>query len=97
MRLVTVLIRRSPMMSVPKVVGEHEVPVLKAVHGDGAIQVEGDAGEYEVEDAASEYERLALVYGVHVDRKQSYVEIVYGRGPAQLAAALGTGGKRKAS
>lgn len=88
MKLVNVLVSRGKMMSVPRVVGEHEVPVLQSVHGENAVHVTGEAGEAPAPDAQDEYERLAQVYGIDRDRNATHVEIVYGRGPAQLAAVL---------
>lgn len=88
MKLVKVLVSRGKMMTVPKTIGAHEVPLLQSVHGDAAVHIVGPAGECEAPDAAEEYGRLQRVYGLDRDRKMTHVEIVYGRGPAQLAAVL---------
>lgn len=88
MKMVNVTIRRSPMMELPLTVGEHEVPVLQAVHGDSGVTVVGSAPDAHTPDAGMEYDRLRRQYGMDRDRNQTYAEIVYGRGPAQLEAAL---------
>lgn len=95
MKLVHVQVMRGKMMGVPRTVGEHEVAVLQAVHGDTAVRVLGDAGYAPTPDATEEYERLGLAYGVHNDRGASFVELAFGRGPAQLAAMLAASDDRK--
>lgn len=88
MKLVKVLVSRGKMMALPRTVGAHEVAVLQSVHGEAAVRVMGEAGECPAPDASEEYERLARFYGVDAERKATHVELVYGRGPAQLAAVL---------
>lgn len=88
MKLVKVLVSRGKMMAIPRIVGVHEVPVLQSVHGEAAVHVVEDAGECASPDPAEEYGRLQRVYGVDADRNATHAELVYGRGPAQLAAVL---------
>lgn len=86
---VKVKVMRDQLCTVSRDVGAHEVAVLQAVHGDAAVDVLGDAdGVMTINDVAEEYQRLATRYGFDNERKQSYAEIAYGRGNAQLAAAL---------
>lgn len=88
-RKVRAEIMRDALCKVTRDVGAHEVAVLQAVHGDAAVQViDEDLGTVIVDDPAEEYSRLASRYGMDRERRQNYVEIAYGRGPAQLAAAL---------
>lgn len=88
-RRVKVKIMRDQLCQVSRDVGEHEVAVLQAVHGDASVEVVGDADStMSVEDVGTEYLRLVSRYGVDNERKQSFAEIAYGRGPNQLAAAL---------
>lgn len=95
---VRVEVIRDALCKVSTEVGEHEVAVLQAVHGDAAVHVVDEAvGVVAVDDVAEEYGRLARYYGVDNERRQSYVEIAYGRGPAQLAAALKAAWVKKGS
>ncbi len=89
---------RDALCKVTRDVGAHEVAVLQAVHGDAAVHViDDDVGTVSVDDPADEYTRLASRYGMDRERRQSYVEIAYGRGPAQLAAALKAAEAKKGS
>lgn len=95
---VKVKVMRDQLCLVSRAVGEHEVPVLQAVHGDAAIDVIGDAPSVmTVHDVGEEYQRLAQRYGFDNERKQSFAEIAYGRGQAQLAAALKAAEVKKGS
>lgn len=104
---VRVEVMRDALCKVPKEVGAHEVAVLQAVHGDAAVTVtDEDVGTVTVTDVGEEYSRLAQLYGVDNERRQSHVEIAYGRNTGQLASALRaatvkkpapTGGKKTAA
>lgn len=61
-------------------VGEHEIPVLVAVHGESAVQSEliVEADEVRsIEDPRSEYERLANLYGRDPESGRAYVDLAY--------------------
>lgn len=60
-------------------VGEHEIPVLQAVHGE---QIKLDAidatpDEVTIDDPRIEYERLARLYGEEPKSGRSYVDLAY--------------------
>lgn len=95
---VRVEVMRDPLCKISLEIGEHEVAVLQAVHGDAAVTVmEEIADTRPVDDAAEEYSRLAQLYGYDNERRQTYAEIAYGRGPAQLSAALKAAEVKKGS
>lgn len=95
---VRVEVMRDPLCKISKEVGAHEVAVLQAVHGDAAVTVaDENAGTIAVNDAGEEYGRLAQLYGFDNERRQAHVEIAYGRGPAQLSAALKAAEAKKGS
>lgn len=74
-----VLVVRNPMEKIAKTVPLHEVPVLRDVHGAGAVIVEGEvSSEMPVPDVEAEFERLRAVYGQHPEINMPYVEHVYG-------------------
>lgn len=84
-------------------VGEHEIPVLLAVHGEAAVQSEQivEAGEVRnIDDPKSEYERLANLYGRDPENGRAYVDLAY-TGFRQFLADLqqfaGQPAKRKAA
>jgi hypothetical protein len=78
------------MSSTVKTVPPWEIAVLREVHGDGNVNMlrEEEAIEHaqrlnimddaEIEDIPTEYERLAVLYGLHRDVKITNVEKVYG-------------------
>jgi len=77
-RYVDVLLRRNMAETLALTVYEHEVEVLKDVHGDAAVEVVGRADYPPVElDAADEYNRLKTRFGAN-DAGQAYVERVFG-------------------
>jgi hypothetical protein len=81
---VSVLVRRDMAEIIGTTCYEHEVEILRDIHGHS--NVEEVAGEFEpVEiDENEEFDRLANVYGRN-DEGQMYVERVIGRSPKQLA------------
>ena len=61
-------------------VGEHEIPVLLAVHGEGKVQMELIAPTDDVltiEDPKVEYERLGRLYGVDAQTGRRFVDVAY--------------------
>jgi hypothetical protein len=61
--LIAVTVRRDAMTLLPAAVPQHELAVLKAVHGADNVYVqEGEAGSIEL-DPATEGERLEKKYG----------------------------------
>lgn len=78
-----VLVRRDMAEIINCQVFEHEVEILRDMHGDANIEeIGGDFAPVEI-DASEEFDRLANVYGRN-DEGQMYVERVIGRGPKQL-------------
>lgn len=82
---VKVLVRRDMAEIIGATVFEHEVEILKDVHGDSNIEELPDEFEPVEIDAGEEFDRLAMVYGRN-DEGQLYVERCIGRGPKQLEA-----------
>jgi hypothetical protein len=61
-------------------VGEHEIPVLIAVHGEGKVQTELICATDDVatiDDPKIEYERLGRLYGVDAQTGRRFVDIAY--------------------
>lgn len=82
---VKVLIRRDMAEIISATVFEHEVEILRDIHGDSNVeQLDEDFPVVDIE-AGEEYDRLANVYGRN-DEGQMYVERCIGRGPKQLEA-----------
>lgn len=82
---VSVLVRRDVAEIIGATCFEHEVEILRDIHGYGAIEeTESDYPPIEI-DAGEEFDRLAMVYGRN-NEGQMYVERVIGRGPKQLEA-----------
>lgn len=85
-----ILIVRNPMEKIAKCVPLHEIPILKDVHGEGAVIV-GDevSSNVPVPEVEAEFERLKAFYGMHHEIRMPYVEHIYG-GPLTggLARAL---------
>lgn len=91
---VSVLVRRDMAEIIGTTCFEHEVEILRDIHGDSNIEeVESNFEPIEI-DAGEEFDRLANVYGRN-DEGQMYVERCIGRGPKQLEA-LGYKKTRKA-
>jgi hypothetical protein len=80
MKYARITVNKDPMEKIARCVPVYEIPVLRAIHGATAVQVidevERDLDPPAVEE---EYERLQRLYRNHPERKQPYVEIVYGQ------------------
>jgi hypothetical protein len=77
---VTVLVMRDMAEKIPTTVFEHEVEVLRDVHGDGKIEIVNllpDIAPVEI-DTDEEMDRLRNTYG-QSESGQSYAERVFGR------------------
>ena len=84
-KYIKVLIRRDMAETIGTAVFEHELEILKDIHGEGNVtEADEECPTVEI-DAADEYERLANTYGAN-DQGQMYVERCIGRGPKQLEA-----------
>ena len=83
---VQVLVRRDMAEIVSATVFEHELEILRDIHGDGNVNVD-ESIEYPIVeiDSGEEFDRLGMVYGAN-DSGQMYVERSIGRGPKQLEA-----------
>ena len=82
---VQVLVRRDMAEIIGTSVFEHEVEILRDIHGDSNIEVLDTEYEPEEIDSNEEFDRLANVYGAN-DQGQMYVERCIGRGAKQLEA-----------
>ena len=85
---VTVLVRRDMAEAIPVAVFEHEVEILKDIHGEGNVElIEDGVPDYPaVEiDSGEEMDRLMNTYG-QGDSGQFYAERVYGRSHKGLEA-----------
>ena len=83
---VQVLVRRDMAEIIGTTVFEHEVEILRDMHGDGNVTVDESIEYPAIEiDAGEEFDRLMNVYGRNEDG-QPYVERCIGRGPKQLEA-----------
>ena len=85
---VTVLVRRDMAEAIPVAVFEHEVEILKDIHGEGNVDlIEDGVPDYPaVEiDSGEEMDRLMNTYG-QGDSGQYYAERVYGRSHKGLEA-----------
>lgn len=84
---VQVLVRRDMAEVIPVTCFEHEVEVLRDVHGDGAIDVIDtlpDVKPVEI-DSAEEMDRLTNTYGTN-ESGQPFAERVFGRSHRGLEA-----------
>lgn len=82
-----VLVHRDMAATIPATVFEHEVEVLKDMHGEDKITLDDeqpDLPPVEV-DAAEEYDRLVAYYG-QSEAGMSHAERVFGRSPKGLEA-----------
>lgn len=80
-RKTEILITRSMFEKIPRTVYEHEIPILKEVHGEANINKNDKKfTEYPVEeiDHAAEYNRLSQEYGMHPTIPMLTVQAVYG-------------------
>jgi hypothetical protein len=84
-RHVQVLVRRDMAEILCATVFEHEVEILRDIHGDANVEMKNtDFPAVEI-DASEEFDRLCQVYGTN-DTGQLYAERCIGRGPKQLEA-----------
>lgn len=74
-----ILVIRNPMEKIAKCVPLHEIPILRDVHGAGAIDIQSEVSSTEpVPEVEAEFERLKAHYGMHHEIPMPYVEHVYG-------------------
>ena len=94
---VSALVRRDMAEVLSVAVFEHEIEILKDIHGDGNIElIDGpDYAPVEIE-SAEEMDRLANTYGAN-DQGQLYAERVYGRTSKGLEAYAHKPSKKKAA
>lgn len=89
---VQVLVRRSPMSEIPRVIFKHELPLLNEMHGEGAVKVinapESVVGGPVNLDAKAEWSRLIDVYGMHPEQAGALVDIVFNRQLSMMVAAV---------
>lgn len=74
-------IRRDMAETLLVEVGEHEIPILVAVHGEEKVktgQIDATVDEMTIEDPRVEYERLVRLYGDNADTRRAYVDEAYG-------------------
>lgn len=77
------------MSELPMEVWDHEVPVLKAVHGDEAVTIVETVHSDASLNPDEEYGRLARIYGDHPESGLPYVQLVWGtQAEGRLAKAL---------
>ena len=84
---ITVLVRRDMAEAITTSVFEHEVEILKDMHGEGNVELVADAPDFapiEI-DSAEEFDRLKGFYG-NDDTGQLYAERVFGRSHKGLEA-----------
>lgn len=82
-----VLVKKDPMMQVPKRVFAHELPLLQATFGEDNVETkEEETVEVSNFTVDGEYGRLAALYNTK-DSKTMFE--VYGNSPRQLAEELG--------
>lgn len=80
-KFVEVIIERDPMTKIPKEVLPWEVPIYRAQYGDEKVEILGEVErEHDTLEPAEEYSRLRQQFGIEPDTKQSFADIVYGRG-----------------
>ena len=94
---VTALVHRDMAEIIPTSVLEHEVEILKDIHGEGNVSLadnQPDSAPFEI-DAAEEFGRLMQYYGTN-EQGQSYAERVFGRTARGLEAYAHRPAKKKA-
>lgn len=70
----------------------HELPLLEAVHGQGAVQIVKELGEVEIDAVEAEFARLDRTYrSLNVNP----LPLVFPAGPADLARVLGVRYERR--
>lgn len=83
---ITVLVRRDMAEAIPVAVFEHEVEILKDVHGEGNVEIIDGEDYPPVEiDSGEEMDRLMNSYGAN-SAGQPYAERVFGRSHKGLEA-----------
>lgn len=80
---VTVLVRRDMAEVIGTTVFEHEVEILRDMHGDSNVELTDKEHEVVEIDSAEEFDRLANTYGRN-EEGQMFVERCIGRGVKQL-------------
>ena len=78
-----VLVRRDMAEVIHTTVFDHELEILRDMHGEGNVEVLDTEFEPIELDAGEEFDRLVNVYGRN-DEGQIYAERCIGRGPKQL-------------
>ena len=84
---VRALVRRDMAETISTSVFEHELEVLRDIHGEANVSVVDalpDVAPVEI-DAAEEFDRLVSYYGTS-ESGQPFAERVFGRGPRGLEA-----------
>lgn len=92
---VTVLVDRDMAEKIPTTAFEHEVEVLKEIHGEGKITLVTTAADFppiEI-DAEEEFSRLMNAYGSN-EQGQFFAERVFGRTARGLEAWAHKPGKK---
>ena len=80
MKYARITVNKDPMEKIARCVPVYEIPVLKAVHGETAVQLIDEVErDLDAPDVAEEFDRLRRLYRVHPERKVPYVEMVYGQ------------------
>ena len=87
-KYVRVLIRRDMAETISTAVFEHELEILRDIHGEANVEELPDEMPSAEIDAGEEFDRLASCYGT-TDQGQLYVERCIGRGVKQLEAFYG--------
>jgi hypothetical protein len=83
---VQVTVRRDMAEVIGTAVFEHEIEILRDIHGYSNVEEVSDISFEPIEiDSNEEFDRLAMVYGRN-DEGHLYVERVIGRSPKQLEA-----------
>ena len=82
---VTVLVRRDMAEVIGTTVFEHEVEILRDMHGDSNVELTDKEHEVVEIDASEEFDRLANTYGRN-EEGQMFVERVIGRSVKNLEA-----------
>lgn len=84
---VVAIVHRDMAEKIPATVFEHELEILKDIHGEGSVELaaeQPDTPAVEI-DAEEEFGRLMQHYGTN-DQGQHYVERVFGRTKRGLEA-----------
>jgi hypothetical protein len=88
MRRVIVLVKLNELHSVRREVPPWEVDILRRIHGDNDVKLEGETRcNLRVPDPGSEWDRLSLRFGSDRETKVPHVQTVFGS-PDHLAALM---------